>query len=417
LIVIDIKVALFAGGVFGLAYALVVKISKMQLASNSKLSAFYTKESMQSLQEGLGAIRDVLLDSSQQLYIQIYRQSDRPLRHIQAQSNFIGAFPRYMMEALGMCLIGGLAYGLTSRHGNMTNALPLLGALALAAQRILPALQQTYSAWASVKANKNAVECVIDSLEKPLPQGILKTIPAQLSFQQQIRFDQVSFAYDSCGPKVLERLCFEIKKGERVGIIGSTGSGKSTTVDLLMGLLEPTSGQVTVDGASIHSQNEPARLLAWRAAIAHVPQTIYLADRSIAENIAFGVASAEFDLRRVKLAARHAQIADFIESTPHGYKTFVGERGVRLSGGQRQRIGIARALYKRASVLVFDEATSALDSATEVGVMEAIEGLCRDLTIVMISHRLSTLSGCDRVIELNGGCVLRQGLPHETIFS
>jgi ATP-binding cassette subfamily B protein len=221
--------------------------------------------------------------------------------------------------------------------------------------------------------------------------------------QHQIRFERVSFGYGSEGPQVLNRLSLEIKKGERVGLIGSTGSGKSTTVDLLMGLLEPSSGQITVDGCSIHSHKEPERLLAWRAAISHVPQMIYLADRSIAENIAFGFAASELDLERVKLAAQQAQIAGFIESIPRGYNTFVGEQGIRLSGGQRQRIGIARALYKQASVLVFDEATSALDNATEAALMEAIDGLSRDLTIVMIAHRLGTVQRCDRVIQLDGG--------------
>ena len=407
LLLIDAKVALVAGGVFGFAYAVIVKTSKRQLTSNSKRSAIYSQTSLQALQEGLGAIRDVLLDGSQHLYLQIYRQADWPLRQISAQSAFIGAFPRYMMEAVGLCLISGVAYGLTSRHGGMATALPLLGSLALGAQRILPALQQTYSGWATIKANKSAVEAVLDRLEQPLPQGAFATIPTPLSLQQQLRFEQVSFAYDSDGQQVLDQLSFEIKKGERVGLIGSTGSGKSTTVDLLMGLLEPSSGQITVDGDSIHSQQEPERLLAWRASIAHVPQMIYLADRSIAENIAFGVSAAELDLERVKLAAEQAQIAEFIESSPRSYNTFVGERGIRLSGGQRQRIAIARALYKQASVLVFDEATSALDNATEAALMEAIEGLSRELTIVMIAHRLSTVQRCDRVIELEAGLVSR----------
>ena len=174
--------------------------------------------------------------------------------------------------------------------------------------------------------------------------------------------------------------------------------------------------KVTRDGCSIHSHKEPERLPAWRAAIAHVPQMIYLADRSIAENIAFGVAAADLDLERVKLAAQQAQIAEFIQSSPRGYKTNVGERGIRLSGGQRQRIGIARALYKQASVLVFDEATSALDNATEAALMKAIEGLLsRELTIVMIAHRLSTVARCDRVIELEGGIIKTQGTAQQVL--
>ena len=416
LLLIDAKVAFASGGVFGLAYAVIVQVSKRRLAINSKLSAVYSQASLQSLQEGLGAIRDVLLDGNQQLYLQLYRQADRPLREISAQSTFIGSFPRYVMEAVGLCLIGGVAYGLTARYGGMATALPLLGALALGAQRILPALQQTYSAWATIKAYKSAVEAVVDSLDQPMPQGAFATTPEPLSLEQKVCFEKVSFAYASGGPQVLDQLSFEIKKGERVGLIGSTGSGKSTTVDLLMGLLEPSSGQITVDGSTIHSQGEPERLLAWRAAIAHVPQMIYLADRSIAENIAFGVPVAEINLERVMLAAQQAQIAKFIESIPRRYNTFVGERGIRLSGGQRQRIGIARALYKQANVLVFDEATSALDNSTEAAVMEAVEGLSRELTILMIAHRLSTVQHCDRVIELEGGRLLKQGLPQHILF-
>jgi ATP-binding cassette subfamily B protein len=411
LLLIDAKVALIAGGVFGLVYGLIVQASKDQLASNSKLTAAYSQTSLQALQEGLAAIRDVLLDGSQQLYSQIYRQADQPLRQIQAQSGFIAVFPRYMMEAVGLCLIGGVAYGLTNRHGGMATALPVLGSLALGAQRILPALQQTYSGWATIKAYKSALEAVVGTLEQPLPKLEFATIPALLSLQELIRFEQVSFAYAKDEPRVLDHLSFEIKKGERLGLIGSTGSGKSTTVDLLMGLLEPSSGQITVDGASINSKQEHERLLAWRAGIAHVPQSIYLADRSIAENIAFAASAAEFDLERVKTAAKQAQISEFIESSQHGYQTFVGERGIRLSGGQRQRIGIARALYKQASVLVFDEATSALDNATEAALMEAIECLSRELTIVMVAHRLSTVQRCDRIIELERGSVKRTIKP------
>ena len=406
LLMIDARVALIAGGVFGVAYTVIVQSSKKQLAINSNKAVVYSQLSLQALQEGLGAIRDVLLDGSQPLYLDIYREADRPLRQISAKSNFIGAFPRYLMEAVGLCLIGGVAYGLTSRYGGIATALPLLGALALGAQRILPAMQQTYSSWAAIKAYKSAVESVLSTLKQPLPAGAYGVAVTPLKLQNSIKFENIYFAYSNETSTVLNGLGFEIKKGERLGFIGTTGSGKSTTIDLLMGLLEPNSGKVLVDNIDINSKQDPENLLAWRAAIAHVPQAIYLADRSIAENIAFGVDQKQIDIKRVKEAARQAQIAEFIESSPQGYKTFVGERGIRLSGGQRQRIGIARALYKKASVLVFDEATSALDNATEAALMDAIEGLSRELTIVMIAHRLSTVQRCDRVIELSNGSVL-----------
>ena len=226
---------------------------------------------------------------------------------------------------------------------------------------------------------------------------------------------KVHFSYGMDQPEVLRGLDLEIRRGERVGLIGSTGSGKSTTTDVLMGLLEPTEGAVLVDGHDLHDPAHSGFLLSWRAAIAHVPQSIYLADSSIAENIAFGVPRDKIDMARVRKAAMQAQIAKFIESSSEGYESFVGERGIRLSGGQRQRIGIARALYKEASVLVFDEATSALDTDTEQALMESINQLTRDLTIVMIAHRLTTVQCCDRLLRLSEGSVSADGPPHEVL--
>lgn len=282
----------------------------------------------------------------------------------------------------------------------------MLGALALGAQRLLPALQQVYSGWAVLKGYNAALVAVLAMLDQQMPA--LSNITAPLPWRQQLQLQSVSFRYAPEMPEVLRALTLEIHRGERLGLIGGTGSGKSTTVDLLMGLLVPTEGQLLVDGQDLHDPKRPELLSAWRANIAHVPQSIYLADSSIAENIAFGVPVDQIDQERVRRAAAQAQIAAFIEASDEGYESFVGERGIRLSGGQRQRIGIARALYKQADVLVFDEATSALDSDTERAVMEALAGLSRDLTLVMIAHRLSTVAHCDRVIELRQGVVLRE---------
>jgi ATP-binding cassette, subfamily B, bacterial PglK len=236
-------------------------------------------------------------------------------------------------------------------------------------------------------------------------------VAAPLALREGIRLEGVHFRYGPEQPEVLRGLEVEIRRGERIGLIGSTGSGKSTTVDLLMGLLAPSAGRVLVDGMDLHNPAHSERLAAWRAAIAHVPQSIYLADSSIAENIAFGVPRDQIDLARVQQAAEQAQIASFIEASPEGYGSFVGERGIRLSGGQRQRIGIARALYKQAQVLVLDEATSALDTATEQALMEAVNALSEELTVVMIAHRLSTVQQCDRVIRLERGRVAADGPP------
>jgi len=306
---------------------------------------------------------------------------------------------------LGMVLIAALSYVLSRQVGGIATALPVLGALALGAQRLLPALQQIYGAWVGIAGNHASLADTIALLDQPLPAELLQPTPAPLLFQNVIRFDAVSFRYTGDGPWVLDGLNLTIPRGARVGFVGSTGSGKSTTLDLLMGLLIPTEGEFLVDGQPISGN----RARAWQQTIAHVPQSIYLADTTLAENIAFGVPPDAIDLDRVRQAARQAQIADFIESSPEGYQAYVGERGIRLSGGQRQRIGIARALYKQASVLVFDEATSALDNATEQSVMDAIEGLSSDLTILLIAHRLTTLRRCDTIVELEHGRVVAQG--------
>ncbi|MBO72147.1 MAG: hypothetical protein CMD35_00890 [Flavobacteriales bacterium] len=240
-------------------------------------------------------------------------------------------------------------------------------------------------------------------LNQPLPPDVSTKGP--LPLLESVRLSGVHFSYGPEQPEVLKGIDLEIRCGERIGLIGSTGTGKSTIVDLLMGLLEPTVGRLLVDGADLHDPSYPEKLAAWRAAIAHVPQSIYLADCSIAENIAFGVPRHQIDLSRVQQAAEQAQIARFIESIPESYESFVGERGIRLSGGQRQRIGIARALYKQARVLVFDEATSALDTDTEQALMDSVNDLSKQLTIVMIAHRLSTVQRCDRVIRIQQGRV------------
>ena len=266
-------------------------------------------------------------------------------------------------------------------------------------------MQQIYNAWAGVVGNQASLAEIVELLDQPLPAEILQSPASPLAFSEAIRFKNLRFRYTDDAPWVLDGLTLTIPKGARVGIVGRTGCGKSTALDLLMGLLTPTEGEILVDGLPLSG----SRVRAWQRIITHVPQSIYLADTTIAENIAFGVPRSEIDLDRVRQAAHQAQIAEFIESRPEAYSALIGERGIRLSGGQRQRVGIARALYKQASVLVFDEATSSLDNATEQSVMDAIEGLHRDLTIVIIAHRLNTVGRCDTIIELEQGKAAAQG--------
>ncbi len=417
LLAIDWPVACTAMAVFGTAYGVLSVTARRQLVTNSRLVADASQLQLKVLQEGLGAIRDVLLDGTQATYLAVYRQADLPMRQRQAQSTFLGAFPRYALEALGLVVIALLALLLSWQRDGSSAVISLLGTLALGSQRLLPALQQMYGSWALIKARQSAVVDVLAMLQQPVPHQALLPAPPPLLLSQAVQLQRLRFRYGTDAPWVLDGIDLEIRWGERIGLIGSTGSGKSTLVDLLMGLLEPTAGRILIDGVDLHDPQQPERLTAWRATIAHVPQSIFLADSSIAENIAFGIPRDQIDLDRVRQAAAQAQIASFIESSPEGYNTFVGERGIRLSGGQRQRIGIARALYRQASVIVLDEATSALDTATEDAVMAALEGLSRQLTVVMIAHRLSTVARCDRVIRLQQGCIAAEGPPRLVLTS
>jgi ATP-binding cassette subfamily B protein len=270
----------------------------------------------------------------------------------------------------------------------------------------LPALQQCYATLSSLRGAEASLREVVRLLEQPIPSDVSddRTV-AKLPFDKAIELKSVTFGYAGHVLTVLKEVNLKICRGERIGIIGTTGSGKSTLIDIIIGLLSPTEGVIEIDGHSLTAEN----LRAWQSQIAHVPQSIYLFDGTIEENIAFGVPMNSIDRIRVRDAAQRAKIHEVIEELPDGYQTVVGERGVRFSGGQRQRIGIARALYKNAKVLVLDEATSALDNETEAAIMDTMVDIGRELTFLIIAHRLTTLSCCDRVVELNHGEINRVG--------
>ncbi len=413
LIVIDPIVALISGVTFGLSYAFITWITRQRLRLNSHRIAKEQTQVIKALQEGLGGIRDVLLDGTQHFYCNIYRKADHPLKLAQANNIFIGGCPRPAIEALGMVLIAIFAYSLSSKPGGVASSLPVLGALALGTQRLLPLLQQIYSSWASITGNQFSLEDTLKLLDQPLEKYLPIDSKTQFHFERDIQFTGVNFRYSDNSPFVLENFNLSIPKGSRVGFVGVTGSGKSTAFDILMGLLTPTKGYIVVDGQPLNK----IHLRSWQQTIAHVPQNIFIADATLAENIAFGIAPDDIDFDRVRLAAQKAQIDDFIQKLPEGYKAVAGERGVRLSGGQKQRIGIARALYKQASVILFDEATSALDNLTEKSVMDSIEGFNRDVTIILIAHRLSTIRHCDIIVELAHGHVVAQGTYDQLLES
>ena len=387
---------------FGIIYGAIILLTKDRLRKNSYSIAKESTEAIKCLQEGIGAIRDIIIDNSQGIYSEIYKKADLNLRRSQGSNQFIGGSPKFAIEAIGLVLIACLAYFFSNSAEGVLGAIPILGAIALGAQRLLPVVQQLFNSWAIVNGAQSSLRDVVELLCLPMPLNeVSSNLNYEMGFNESVNLENVCFKYDSQGPEVLKGINLTILKGSKIGIVGPTGSGKSTLLDILMGLLGPTMGAIKVDGVEITNKN--AHL--WRSKIAHVPQSIYLSDRTILENIAFGVPKSEIDRDRVFVAAKMAQIADTIACLSEGYETTVGERGVRLSGGQKQRIGLARALYKNAKLIILDEATSALDSETESIVMKTIDALSKDLTIIIVAHRLSTLKNCEKIIHLKNGVI------------
>lgn len=397
LIALDPVVALSAGLGFTGTYLLTTAITRGPLQQSSRVIARALDQRVKAVQEGLGGIRDILLDQSQPTFVKTYEQTMAEYRDARVGVGFFTGSPRFIVEALAMTLIAGISVMVTARPGGLSQALPVLGALALGAQRLLPLVQQVYFGWGSMLGNRQVLVDVIDMM-RPSRHGGPESSVEPLPFYQSIELRNVTFGYDDPQRPTIKNVSLTIPKGSRVGIVGKTGSGKSTLMDILLGLLEPDSGDVLIDGVPLRDVNRKA----WHKNVAHVPQSIFLADTSLAENIAFGIHPSEIDMELVASSAARARLGDFIDSLPHGFASRVGERGVQLSGGQRQRIGIARALYRQAKVLVLDEATSALDDQTEREVMKSIDDLDGDLTVILIAHRTSTLSNCDMIISLEG---------------
>ncbi|CAM8624636.1 MdlB ABC-type multidrug transport system, ATPase and permease components [Burkholderiales bacterium] len=403
LVVIDPPVAIVIFGSFGMVYVLIMASLRKQLLSNSQRISHSSDQVIKALQEGLGGIRDVLIDSTQAVYCKIYRQADLSLRRARANNQIIGASPRFVIEALGISLIAALAYMLASGEGGGAAAIPLLGTLAIGAQRLLPVMQQLYGSWSAFRGDQASLLDVLQLIEQPLPAHSRDLTSQSIPFENTINLVNVYFSYTKQSPWALRDINLKIVKGSRIGIVGTTGSGKSTLLDIIMALLQPSEGVLLIDETPINEKN----FKGWQSHIAHVPQSIFLADATISENIALGVPPELIDYKRVEKAAKQAEIAATIESLEKGYNTIVGERGVRLSGGERQRIGIARALYKQADVIVFDEATSALDNETETAVMASVNSITdRSVTLFLVAHRLSSLQGCDLIYKIEGGSIL-----------
>ena len=409
--VVNAKIAISLIFIFALSYLLIGYVNRKQIERNSFIINKKSEDRIKALQEGLGGIKDVLIGGNQDYYAKIYSRTDYPIRVLVARNSFLASSPKFILETLGITFLAIIGTSISSKEMSL-GAISIIGVIALGSQKLLPAIQGLYASWVSLKASTAQILNVLKllSLEVDNQENYQK-----LKFQNYIEFKKVSFRYGEKKPWIIKNISFKINCGEKIGIIGETGSGKSTTVDLLMTLIEPTIGKFFIDGIDIYEDKSRDYLRSWKSQITHVPQLIYLADTTFLENIAFGEEKEKIDFLKVKKAAKKAQLSQFIESCPEGYNTIIGERGMRLSGGQRQRISLARAFYKDRKFFVLDEATSALDLNTEKAVIQSIYNLGSDTTLIMIAHRLTTLKDCDKIFKFHKGEIIDIGKPIKII--
>ena len=405
LFVVDYKLAFIASTIIISCYLLFALTIRRKLNFNSKITAESSRNVVKNIQESLGGIKDLIVGNYQNYYLDLYQKFHRPWRDKEMESVFISQFPRYMFESISIIIIVIFAIILKFNDSD-SNIIVKLGVFAVAAQKLIPTFQVIYSSWARIKSNSSQIDFVLKraNLKKDIPYLRNNDKSNKIKFTKNIQFNNVSFNYQN-SKQILKNVSFTINKGDRLGILGATGSGKTTLLDILMGLLQPTNGEILIDGKNLYNSNNKNFILKWWQSISFVPQNIFLSDRSIAENIAFGIERNNIDKNLLEKVSKISQLEEFISNIKSGYDTPVGERGLRISGGQKQRLGIARALYKENKILVLDEATSALDFKTEKLLINAINDLEPDITVIMVTHRLSTLSGCNKILNVIKGKV------------
>jgi ABC-type multidrug transport system fused ATPase/permease subunit len=410
LLVVDPLLALSVGVVLGVAYAGIFAVMSGWLKRLGQARIEANKERFTAVSEAFGAAKEVKVGGLEHAYIQRFAKPAEIYAKGQATVQVIAQLPRFALEAIafgGMLLV--ILY-LMAQSGSFASALPIIALYAFAGYRLMPALQQIYGAFTQLRFAGPALDALHQDLSSLQAADALHGNLTPLPLTQAIRLEQISYRYPNAPQPALKGIDLTIPAHSTLGFVGATGSGKTTMVDVILGLLEPQEGALKIDGQLITVANRRQ----WQRAIGYVPQHIYLADDSVAANIAFGVSAKEVNQEAVERAAKIANLHEFVSNDlPLGYATTVGERGVRLSGGQRQRIGIARALYHNPQVLILDEATSALDNLTEQAVMEAVNNLGHDITIILIAHRLSTVRQCDQIYLLERGEVKAQGTFEE----
>ncbi len=406
LLIVNWKIALLLSFICSSLYLIIAFLTKPRLKRNSKLIASKSREQLKALQEGLGGIRDIILGNLQEDYLKKYNSAERPLRRKVANNYFIGGSPKYILESFGIITIGLLSLFLIKNveERSFANIINLLGIFALAGQKLIPTLQQVYVSFSVMRSNSASLRSLLDILDLEIPYYNFrkKFSNDKEFFWNNLSLRDIRFRYPTNSYSTFSELNLEINKGEKLGIVGTTGSGKTTLIDLMMAYLKPTSGNIFLDNIPLHQNNDRSQINNWQNQISYVPQEIYLKDDSIARNIAMLYSDEDINFDLLYEVCKKAQLTQFIESLENKYDTYVGEDGVFLSGGQKQRIGIARALYRQSKVIFLDEATSALDIETESKLIGELSKMTEDLTIIIIAHRLETLKFCSRIINLSG---------------
>jgi ABC-type multidrug transport system fused ATPase/permease subunit len=404
LLAIDPMMAVGTGGVFGLLYGGIFAAIRRRLKKYGALRNAANGARHKQATEALAGVKELKLYGLEHIAAQAYSGPSLTFGTMQTRASVMGQLPRYALESIAFGGVLVIVLGLLQRGQGLTEVLPVLGLYAFAAYRMLPGLQAIFTGLTTVRFAATALDTLYRDLHRELPPPLPAAIP--VTFNAALRLENVHFSYRNTRRAALAGINLTLHPGEWLALVGPTGAGKSTVVDVLLGLLEPSAGAVFVDDVAVTG----GALRGWQQMVAYVPQQIFMLDDSIERNICFGVPPSAVDHERVREAARIAQIHTFIESElPQGYATRVGERGVRLSGGQRQRLGIARALYRRPKLLVLDEATSALDNATEAEFFAALRVALKDVAVVSIAHRLSTTRCFDRILILEHGRVVDSG--------
>jgi ABC-type multidrug transport system fused ATPase/permease subunit len=410
LLLVDTSLALIIGTVLISTYFIINKLMNGGLSKIGIERINANKERYVAVSEAFGGIKEVKVNGLEKYYIRNFSKPAEVYAKNQATAQVIAQIPRFLIEgiAFGMMLL--ILLYLIYRGENIGNILPIISLYAFAAYRLLPATQQVYGSYSQIKFSSPALDALKKELEQLNPQSEILHPHNIMPLNDCIVLDNISFTYPNSSQQALSNLNLKIKAHNTIGFVGSTGSGKTTTIDIILGILEAQNGSLLIDGVKITDENRRS----WQNSIGFVPQQIYLADDTIASNIAFGVEKDKINYTAIEKASRIANLHDFVTTElPNGYDTNIGERGVRLSGGQRQRIGIARALYHNPQVLILDEATSALDNITENAVMEAINNIEKQITIIMVAHRLSTVRKCDMIYFIEHGVLKGQGTFEE----